>query len=156
MKKILFLCFALLTASVVNAANNEMSVNLCKGSIAMKEVSVKDYEAVKKALNNYLEAGRKADSRILKSSVYKDAIMYSADEGKVDGGSINSLFEYLDNNPPATELEADITSVDVAGNIAYAKVESDKWHGARYTDMFLLVKENNEWKILTKVFHTHK
>ena len=156
MKKILFLCFALLTASVVNAANNEMSVNLCKGSIAMKEVSVKDYEAVKKALNNYLEAGRKADSRILKSSVYKDAIMYSADEGKVDGGSINSLFEYLDNNPPATELEADITSVDVAGNIAYAKVESDKWHCARYTDMFLLVKENNEWKILTKVFHTHK
>lgn len=156
MKKILFLCLALLTASVVNAANNEMSVNLCKGSIAMKEVSVKDYEAVKKALNNYLEAGRKADSRILKSSVYKDAIMYSADEGKVDGGSINSLFEYLDNNPPATELEADITSVDVAGNIAYAKVESDKWHGARYTDMFLLVKENNEWKILTKVFHTHK
>ena len=156
MKKILFLCFALLTASVVNAANNEMSVNLCKGSIAMKEVSVKDYEAVKKALNNYLEAGRKADSRILKSSVYKDAIIYSADEGKVDGGSINSLFEYLDNNPPATELEADITSVDVAGNIAYAKVESDKWHGARYTDMFLLVKENNEWKILTKVFHTHK
>ena len=156
MKKILFLCLALLTASVVNAANNEMSVNLCKGSIAMKEVSVKDYEAVKKALNNYLEAGRKADSRILKSSVYKDAIMYSADEGKLDGGSINSLFEYLDNNPPATELEADITSVDVAGNIAYAKVESDKWHGARYTDMFLLVKENNEWKILTKVFHTHK
>ncbi len=156
MKKILFLCLALLTASVVNAANNEMSVNLCKGSIAMKEVSVKDYEAVKKALNNYLEAGRKADSRILKSSVYKDAIIYSADEGKVDGGSINSLFEYLDNNPPATELEADITSVDVAGNIAYAKVESDKWHGARYTDMFLLVKENNEWKILTKVFHTHK
>lgn len=92
---------------------------------------------------------------ILRPSVYKDAIIYSAPEGKVDGGSITALFDYLDGNPAATELEADITAVDIVGNIAYAKVESDNWHGARYTDMFLLVKEGGEWKILTKVFHTH-
>lgn len=153
MKKFLFLFLGMLAVSSVNVT--ESKAQQVNGGIKMSELSVKDYEGVKKALNNYLEAGRKADSQILRPSVYKDAIIYSAPEGKVDGGSITALFDYLDGNPAATELEADITAVDIAGNIAYAKVESDNWHGARYTDMFLLVKEGGEWKILTKVFHTH-
>lgn len=121
----------------------------------MTTTSIKDFEAVKRALNNYLEAGRKGESKILRPSTYKDAIMYGVSEGKVSGGSIESLFEYIDNNAAATQLEAEITAVDIVGNIAYAKVESNNWHGVRYTDMFLLVKEDGNWKILTKVFHTH-
>ncbi|MCM1322663.1 MAG: nuclear transport factor 2 family protein [Acetobacter sp.] len=156
MKRLLFLFLALFMINSANAAKNETGLNLSEGNKTMNEVSVKDYEAVKQALNNYLEAGRKGDSKILRSSAYKDAIMYSAADGKVEGGSINALFEYIDGNPAAPDIEADITSVDIAGNIAYAKVESNNWHGARYTDMFLLVKEGNDWKILTKVFHTHK
>lgn len=153
-KKILFLFLSILAINSANVAYSETQSNF-KGENIMSETSVKDYEAVKEALNNYLEAGRKGDSKILRPSVYKDAIIYSAPNGKVDGGSITALFDYLDGNAPAVELEADITAVDIAGNIAYAKVESNNWHGARYTDMFLLVKEGNEWKILTKVFHTH-
>jgi len=153
MKKFLFLLLAMFTVGSANAAENEVQPN--ERIMTMSETSVKDYEAVKNAINNYLEAGRKGDSKILQPSAYKDAIMYSAPNGKVEGGSIKALFEYLDNNPAALELDADITAVDIAGNVAYAKVESDNWHGARYTDMFLLVKDGNEWKILTKVFHTH-
>jgi len=155
MKKLLFLFLAMFAVSSANAAENKPQPNLNERINTMNETSVKDFEAVKKALNNYLEAGRKGDSKILQPSAYKDAIMYSAPNGKVEGGSIKALFDYLDGNPAAPELEADITAVDIAGNIAYAKVESNNWHGARYTDMFLLVKDGNEWKILTKVFHTH-
>jgi len=155
MKNFLFLFLAFFTINSANAAENKTQSNLNEGIKIMNEISVKDYEAVKKALNNYLDAGRKGDSKVLRPSAYKDAVMYSAPDGKVEGGSINALFEYLDGNPAAPELEADITAVDIAGNIAYAKVESDNWHGARYTDMFLLVKDGDNWKILTKVFHTH-
>lgn len=152
MKKFLFL--VLLTASFAVAAERENRQHF-EGEFAMNEITVKDYAGVKQALNNYLEAGRRGDSKILQKSAYKDAIMYSAPDGKVTGGSITALFDYLDANPAAAELEAEITAIDIAGNIAYTKVESSNWHGAKYTDMFLLVKENNEWKILTKVFHTH-
>jgi len=155
LKKFLFLFLAMFAINSANAAANESQENLNEGNKIMNEVSVKDFEAVKKALNNYLEAGKKGDSKILRPSAYKDAIMYSAPDGKVEGGSINALFDYLDANPAAPELEADITAVDIAGDIAYAKVESNNWHGARYTDMFLLVKDGDQWKILTKVFHTH-
>lgn len=95
-------------------------------------------------------------AEIFRPSAYKDAILYSAPKGVVQGGSINSLFEFFDNNPPATEMVAKITNVDVVGDIAYAKVESDKWFGEKYTDMFLLVRDGDKWQILTKVFHTHE
>jgi len=114
-----------------------------------------DINGVKAAINDYINAGKQGKSEILRPSAYKDAIMYSAPNGVVEGGPINSLFEFLDTNPAAPELEAQITTVDVAGDIAYARVESDKWLGAKYTDMFLLVRDGDKWKILTKVFHTH-
>lgn len=118
-------------------------------------ISVSDYQAVKNTLNKYLEAGKQGKSNIMEPAFYKDAIMYNADKGEINGGSIKALFEYVDNNPAAPEIKADITTVDIAGNIAYARVESDNWHGARFSDMFLLLKDNGEWKILTKVFYTN-
>lgn len=121
----------------------------------MADVSISDYEGVKAAINKYLEAGKQGKSEIAKPAFHKDAIIYSSPKGTIEGGAIQSLFDYFDNNPAAPQIAADISVVEIAGNVAYAKVESDNWHGARYTDMFLLLKEGNEWKILTKVFHTH-
>lgn len=148
-KKILFL--AILEISITSAKAADISVN--KGDKSM--VSVSDYQEVKDTLNKYLEAGKKGKSEIMKPAFYKDAIMYNADNGAINGGEIKALFDYIDNNPAAPEIEAEITSIDIADNIAYARVESNNWHGARFSDMFLLLKDNGKWKILTKVFHTH-
>lgn len=149
-KKILFL--AILGISITSANAADISVNN-KGDKFM--VSVSDYQAVKNTLNKYLEAGKKGKSEIMKQAFHKDAIMYNADNGEINGGGIKLLFDYIDNNPAAPEIEAEVTSIDIAGNIAYARVESNNWHGARFSDMFLLLKDNGEWKILTKVFYTN-
>lgn len=151
LKKILFLI--LIGFSIMSANAADISVNSEKGDKAM--VSVNDYQAVKDTINKYLEAGRTGKSEIMKPAFYKDAIMYNADKGKIEGGTIQALFDYIDGNPAASEIEADITSVEIAGNVAYAKVESNNWHGARFSDMFLLLKDDGKWKILTKVFYTN-
>lgn len=151
LKKILFL--AILGISITSANAADISVNNDKGDKSM--VSVNDYQAVKDTLNKYLEAGKKGKSEIMKQAFHKDAIMYNADNGEINGGKIKALFDYIDNNPAAPEIEAEITSIDIAGNIAYARVESNNWHGARFSDMFLLLKDNGVWKILTKVFYTN-
>lgn len=118
-------------------------------------ISVKDYQAVKETLNKYLEAGKQGKSEIMKPAFHKDAIMYTSADGNVSGGAIQDLFDYIDNNPAAPEIKAEITSIEIAGNIAYAQVESDNWHGERFSDMFLLLKDNGDWKIITKVFYTN-
>jgi hypothetical protein len=71
------------------------------------------------------------------------------------GGPIQGLFDWHDGNGPATDLEARIASVDVAGTVATVRVEIDNWTGHRFTDMFTLLKENGAWKIISKVFYLH-
>ncbi|MBQ8676891.1 MAG: nuclear transport factor 2 family protein [Alphaproteobacteria bacterium] len=117
--------------------------------------TIKDYEGVKAALNKYLEAGRQGKSEIMKPAFFESAIMYTSAKGEISGGAIQGLYDYIDGNPAAPEIEAEITAIDIAGTVAYARVESNNWNGARFSDMFLLLKEGNEWKILTKVYYTH-
>lgn len=150
-KKILF--SVLLGLSITSAYAADFNVKNDKGDKAM--ISVNDYQEVKKTINKYLQAGKEGKSEIMKPAFHKDAIMYNADNGSINGGAIQALFDYIDNNPAAPKIEAEITSIDIAGNIAYAKVESNNWHGARFSDMFLLLKDNGTWKILTKVFYTN-
>lgn len=115
-----------------------------------------DYEGVKHALGLYIEAGKQGKSSIMKESFLPQAVMYGHDEkGKLIGGPIQSLFDIIDNNPPAKNLKAEITKVEIAGLIAQAQVESYDWNGARYTDMFQLVKDGSQWKVLVKEYHTH-
>lgn len=125
------------------------------GENIMQHLNEHDLDGVKQAINDYINAGKQGRADILRPSVYKDAIIYSASNGTVSGGSMDSLFEFFDEKPAATDMVAEITAVDIVGDVAYAKVESDNWHGERYTDMFLLVRDGNKWKLLTKVFHTH-
>lgn len=152
LKKILFMLAMLGIFAIPSYAAD---TNNNQGENIMTETSVKDYEAVKTALNKYLEAGKQGKSEVMKPAFHKDAIMYTSAKGEVSGGAIQSLYDYIDGNPAAPEIEAEITAIDIAGTVAYARVESNNWHGARFSDMFLLLKEGNEWKILTKVYYTH-
>ena len=114
-----------------------------------------DYAAIRQVVGLYLQAGRDGKSDTMKPAFHKDAIMYSVDKGAVGGGPIQNLYDYIDGHPAAGDLEAEITAIDIAGTVASVRVESDKWHGARFSDMFLLLKDKDGWKIITKVFHTH-
>ncbi len=153
-KKLLLLAmmFAMFENQALAIENNS---NSNQGENVMIETSVNDYEAVKAELNKYLQAGIQGKSEIMKPAFHKDAIMYTSDTGNISGGTIQGLYDYIDGNPAAPEIKAEITAIDIAGTIAYARIESENWHGARFSDMFLLLKEGNEWKIITKVYYTH-
>lgn len=114
-----------------------------------------DYAAIRQVVGLYLQAGREAKSDTMKPAFHKDAIMYSVDKDGISGGPIRNLYDYIDGHPKADALKAEITAIDIAGTVASVRVESDKWHGARYSDLFVLLKDKDGWKIITKVYHTH-
>lgn len=121
----------------------------------MNKDNFDDYTAIRKLFDLYIQAGTKGKSDIMKDAFHPDAVMYGAVDGKMGGGPIQNLFNYVDGGPPASGLEAEITAIEVHETIASARVESRNWNGARYSDMFILVKDGNAWKILTKVFHNN-
>lgn len=144
---------ALLTMLAATNGRAAPANEAAKGDVVS---SFNDYEAIRNVMNLYIEAGRQAKSEIMKPAFHKDAIIYGTSGAEVTGGPIQGLFDYVDAKPKAAGLQAEITAIDIANNIAHVRVESNNWNGARYSDMFLLLKDGDGWKIITKVYFNHK
>ncbi|EJM62075.1 nuclear transport factor 2 family protein [Pseudomonas sp. GM48] len=140
-------------ASAASAAPANASPSLSGMQTASVAVDINEYEAIEKAIGLYIEGGRQGKSSVMKPAFHASAVMYGGPGESVEGGPIKGLFEYIDSHPAAPDLNAHITNIEVQNQVAFARIESDNWNGARYSDMFLLVKDNGSWKILTKVFH---
>jgi hypothetical protein len=63
---------------------------------------------------------------------------------------------YVDDNEPASAMEARFTSVDVVGSVATVRLDIDNWPGHRFTEMFTPLDVNGAWQITSKVFHLHQ
>ena len=106
---------------------------------------------IRKALDAYIEAAVKGDSNIAKP-VFSDlaTISYSENDSLVSS-PIQALFDYYDHTGPHN-AEYKITTLEVAGNVAIVRIDS-KFGDVSFDDMFSLVKDGNDWKIVSKVYN---
>lgn len=105
-----------------------------------------------KAIDCYIEGGRQASSEVAKKGFAETATMSWSENGKLVSVPIQTLFDGFDQWEP-TESSYDIISCEVAGDVAMVAIDS-KFGDACYTDMFTLVKDGDDWKIVSKVYHT--
>jgi hypothetical protein len=114
-----------------------------------------DIEAISSIIQIYVEGGRKGDASIMKRAFRENATIHGHTEGGLLAGPIQLMFDYINESPPAPNLQAKIVNIDLANTIATARVELTDWLGTRYTDQFTLLKENGGWIITSKVFHAY-
>jgi hypothetical protein len=114
-----------------------------------------DYAAIAKTIQHYLDGGRSGRGADMSPAFHPDATIFGYAGNELFAGPIQRLFEWNDQNGPAPDLEARIAGIDITGTIATVRLELDNWTGHRFTDMFTLVKIAGEWKIISKVFHSH-
>ncbi len=114
-----------------------------------------EYEAIATTVQHYIDGAKTGKGAAMEPAFHPDATIQGYFEGELFAGTIRLLFDYVDQDKPATGLKWRITSVDIAGTIANARVELDDWNGHRFTDLFNLLKVDGNWKIMNKVFHTH-
>ena len=115
----------------------------------------RDIEAITSVIHPYAQGGRKGDAAIMKPAFGQNATIHGYIGGELLAGPIQILFDWVTQNPPATQLQADIVNIDLAQTVATARVEMTHWLGHRFTDQFTLLKENGAWWITSKVFHTY-
>ncbi len=115
----------------------------------------KDIEAISSVIQIYVEGGRKGDASIMKRAFRENATIHGHTEGGLLAGPIQLMFDFINESPPAPDLEAKIVNIDLANTVATARVELTDWLGTRYTDQFTLLKENGGWIITSKVFHAY-
>jgi hypothetical protein len=110
-------------------------------------------KAIERVIDMYIEGGRKAESSIMKPAFHENAQFSGPAEDGAFSGPIQALYDYVDSNGPATDLDARIVSITISDERAASVVlHADPWHGKNFTDHFHLLKIDGTWKILSKIY----
>ena len=117
--------------------------------------NLSEYEAITNTVQHYLNGAKSGRGDDMKPAFHPEATIFGYVGPDLFAGPIEQLFDWNDQNGPATELQSRITSIDLIGTVATVRLELDNWTGHRFTDLFTLLKVDGEWKIMSKVFHLH-
>ena len=114
-----------------------------------------EYDAIARTVQIYIDSGKSGKGAEMKAAFHPEATIFGYVGTELFAGPIQQLFDWNDQNGPATELQGRITSIDLAGTVATVRLELDNWTGHRFTDFFTLLKVDGRWKIMNKVFYLH-
>ena len=117
--------------------------------------NVNEHDVIAKAVQHYIDGAKSGRGDDMKPAFHEDATIFGYVGADLFAGPIQKLFDWNDENGPATGLQARIASIDLVDTVATVRLELDDWTGARFTDLFTLLKIDGEWKIMNKVFHLH-
>jgi len=109
-----------------------------------------EYSEVEKTITNYFEGRKNADLTQLQSAFSKNAKLFSI---KINTELIIPLESYL-NKVKADgkqKVNTKILNGDITGNIANFKTKFS-YPNYSYTDYLTLLKQQNNWKIISKTF----
>jgi len=114
-----------------------------------------DYDAITKTIQHYIDGAISGKGADMKPAFHEGATIFGYIGADLFAGPIQQLFDWNDQNGPAAGLEARFASIDIVGTIATVRLELDNWTEHRFTDQYTMLKVDDEWKIMNKVFHAH-
>ena len=146
MKKLLLIPLVLLA----------FSLNLNLALAGAMEKQMQDSEdrakaAIIQTLDRYIDAAVKGDSKVAEPAFAPLATMSYAEKGKLVTVPIKELFAYYDKTGPH-QASYKITSMTISGDVACVSIDS-KFGQTSFDDMFTLVRDGDQWKIVSKVYH---
>ncbi len=117
--------------------------------------NVSEHDVIANVVQQYIDGAKSGRGDDMRPAFHKDATIFGYFGADLLAGPIQQLFDWNDENGPATELQAKIASIDLIDTVATVRLELVDWTGHRFTDLFTLLKIDGEWKITNKVFHLH-
>ncbi len=121
---------------------------------------IRDHDAILAVMNRYTESVRTGSSSVMKPIFHQACTFYGYYQGSLLAGPIQMLFDWVDGNGPAADIQTRIANVDIRESIASVRMEVQNMTGklagsspARLTDLFQLVRIDGNWMISQKSFH---
>ncbi len=108
---------------------------------------------IREVLGYYADGMRTADVDVLKKAFHPTAILsgYLGDE--LIAAPIEGLYEWVSADPAPAAYDCSVLSIQVTGRVAVATVRETDPHGV-VIDYFHLLKENDTWSIVSKLWDT--
>jgi hypothetical protein len=114
-----------------------------------------EYRAIAATIQRYIDGAREGDIDLMNSAFFADARIQGSYGGKPANWTIQEFCEVVRKGGPASELKAMPVTIEWSGTAAMARVEAENWRGTRYTDFFVLLNRDGDWKIASKAFFSH-
>ena len=122
----------------------------------IKTVPTKDFEEVVATVAKYVEGLRVGSVAGLAQAFHKDAVMYGFTKGQLLGGPIKNLYDFVEKNGTAPDIKTRVDVLAITPTTAVVRVDMERDAiGANYTDFHTLIKHNDNWHIIAKVYHMY-
>ncbi len=119
------------------------------------EQSFREYDAIEKALQSYMQSAKTGDASGYAEDWYEHTRVVGSLGGQFYNITRDETIAFAEKLGGSLDVESRIAYVDYQGNAAVARLESLNWGGVRYTDFFILSKAEGQWKVSGKVFDSH-
>ena len=123
-------------------------------------ISSSQHDEILKTLQMYIDGSRQGKSELMRPAFHPDASFFGYAGGQLAMGT-QFLFDWIDGNGPAPDIEPRVVSVDILDSIAVVRVEVANWSGklagsgVRMSDFFTFLRMPEGWRIIQKAFHWH-
>jgi len=120
-----------------------------------------EHDSITRTIDCYIAGGRAGDSALMRPAFHPEATIAGYCQGLEYSGSIQHLFDWINANGPAPNIQPRFARIEIFETIAIVHLEVQGWSGklagadSRISEVFTLLKREGEWKITQKTFHWH-
>ena len=118
--------------------------------------------AILETMQLYIDGCLAGKSELMQPGFHPDATLVGYSPRGLLTGPVQQLFDWIDGNGPAPEIEPRFGRIEIFETIAGVHLEVENWSGAltgpgvRMSDLFTLLKtEEGGWVITHTTFHWH-
>ena len=159
MKKIINRIFiTICVLFLTTACENDKSENLNQETKEEKmdnskfnNATPEQLEGINKALDAYINAAIKGDSKIAEKVFTDNATISHVENDSLISLPIQALYDYYNSEVCPQPASYTVKACNVSGDVAIVAIDSD-FGGTKFDDMFSMVKDGKDWKIVSKVF----
>lgn len=99
---------------------------------------------------------QKGEVSLTAKAFHNDATMYGYFGGSLLGGPITNLWDYVNAYGASKDIKTRIDVLGITPTTAVARVEMENDNSeVDFTDFHTLVKFEDGWRIVSKVFHAY-
>lgn len=119
-----------------------------------------EHDAIVRTMQLYIDGGKTGKSELMRPAFHPDASFLGYAGGNLYN-DVQQLFDWIDKNGPAPDIQPRFASVDILDSIAVVRLEVENWSGklagsgVHMSDLFTLLKTPEGWRIIQKAFHWH-
>ena len=114
---------------------------------------IDDLNAVREAVQRYVDADTNADSQALRSALHPAFRMYGIDTSEEEFAvTVDEFVAWVAERQPPLGYRAAITHIEIASDVAMATLVEEKYYDTDYTIHFSLIRSGGMWHIVTKTY----